>query len=291
MPPRRKQSIAEGIVVRARDLGEADRIVVMLTPERGLLSCVARSARKPGSKLGGQVDLLRHVSASMSEGRSDLHTITQAETINAFLGLRSDLDRLTMASHFAEIAERFSLPSAPNPNMFLTLRDALGFAEVEDKSKLPMLRLWFEMTAMRAVGLQPQLRHCVRTGSEIPPDDHWFSPSEGGIVRRIDQPNGEDTDRLESSSPDPAIRDDGELLRSAPLLSAPLNTLKLLRHVERYPEWERHASLKVEPGIVEDGLRLSSAALGWQQERKSGQAERVMADVVRGRRAASLLRT
>ena len=61
MPPRRKQSIAEGIVVRARDLGEADRIVVMLTPERGLLSCVARSARKPGSKLGGQVDLLRHV--------------------------------------------------------------------------------------------------------------------------------------------------------------------------------------------------------------------------------------
>ena len=106
---------AEGIVVRAHDLGEADRIVILFTPNLGLLSCVARGARRTTSRTGGHVDLLRHITAHVSEGRSDLHTLSQVETINAYLPLRRDLDRLSLASHFAEMCERFSLPKRRQP--------------------------------------------------------------------------------------------------------------------------------------------------------------------------------
>ena len=127
--PQRRYFNTEGIVVRARNLGEADRIVVLFTPNRGLISCVARGARRTTSKTGGHVDLLRHITAHISEGRSDLHVISQVETINGYLSLRNDLDRLSLASHFAEMCERFSLPNAANPNLFNLLRDSLTFTE------------------------------------------------------------------------------------------------------------------------------------------------------------------
>ena len=270
--PGRRYFNTEGIVVRARNLGEANRIVILFTPSRGLVSCVARGARRTTSKTGGHVDLLRHITAHISEGRSDLHVISQVETVDAHLGLRNDLDRLTLASHFAEICERFSLPNAANPNLFALLRDSLTYAETTTKQTLPLLRLWHEITLLTTVGLQPQLHRCVRTGADIPPGDHWFSPSEGGLVKR--------RDRLadDSTTPDPiAFTEESEL--SDPIIPAPLNTIKLLRHILRMPEWPRLERLRVETRDVEGALRLVGAMLRYQQERGEGRAERVMGEV------------
>ncbi len=274
--PGRRYFNAEGIVVRAQNLGEADRIVILLTPNRGLLSCVARSARKTTSRTGGHVDLLRHITAQISEGRSDLHTISQVETVNAHLALRNDLDRLTLASHFAEITSRFALPNAANPSLFNLLRDILTHTETTPKQTLPLLRLWHELTLLTTVGLQPQLHRCVRTGTEIPPGDHWFSPSEGGILKRPDQPT--DT----STTPDPVTfheLNQSDPTQSALLLPAPLNTIKLLRHITRTPDWTRVQTLRVAAPDIDDALRLIGAMLKYQQERGQGRAERVMGEV------------
>ena len=267
-PPRRRYFNAEGIVVRARNLGEADRIVILLTPNLGLISCVARGARRTKSKIGGNVDLLRHISAHISEGRSDLHLISQVETINPYLGLRRDFDRLTLACHFAEVCERFALPNAANPQLFNLLRDSLSYAESTPKSTLPLLRLWHETTLLTTVGLQPQLHRCVRTNAEIPPGDHWFAPSEGGLIKRPDQPD--------TTSPDPIAFNH---LETTPIIPAPLNTIKLLRHIVRTPDWRQLEQLRVDDKDVEGGLRMMSAMLRYQQERGEGRAERVMGEV------------
>ena len=270
-PPRRRYFDTQGIVVQSRDLGEADRITVMLTPNRGLVSCVARGARRTNSKTGGHVDILRHISAQVSEGRSDLHVISQVETVNAYLGLRRDLDRLTLASHFAEISERFSHPNAPNPQLFTLLRDTLSYTESTPKPNLQLLRLWYETTLLATVGLQPQLHRCVRTNTEIPPGDHWFSPSEGGLIKRTD-------DLAESSTaPDPiAFADRSE---TTPIIPAPLNVIKLLRHIVRNPDWLRVERLRLDTRDIVLGLRLIDAMLKYQQERGVGRAERVMGEV------------
>ncbi len=265
----------EGIVVRARDLGEADRIIILLTPNRGLVSAVARSARRTTSRTGGHVDLLRHITAQISEGRSDLHTISQVETVNAHLPLRNDLDRLTLASHFAEITERFGLPNAANLSLFTLLRDALTYTETTPKPTLPLLRLWHESTLLTAVGLQPQLHRCVRTNAEIPPGDHYFSPAEGGIIRRPDKVDN-------SSTPDPVSFDGSEDdTQTAPIIPAPLNTIKLLRHIARIPDWGRLAKLRADTRDIDGGLKVIGAMLRYQQERGVGRAERVMGEVGR----------
>ncbi len=260
----------EGIVVRARDLGEADRIIILLTPNRGLISAVARSARRTKSRTGGHVDLLRHITAQISEGRSDLHTISQVETIDAHLPLRNDLDRLTLASHFAEITERFALPSAANPPLFNLLRDTLIHVETTPISALSLLRLWYEITLLIAAGFQPQLHRCVRTNTEIPPGDHFFSPAEGGLIRRPDQMDN-------SSTPDPISFGNAEdFTEAAPIIPASLNTIKLLRHIARTPNWGQLVNLRVDARDVEGGLKVIGAMLRYQQERGVGRAERVM---------------
>jgi hypothetical protein len=182
-----------------------------------------------------------------------------------------------MASHFAEMCERFSLPTGANPRLFTLLRDSLAYAENVDKARLPLLRLWHEMTLLSVAGLQPQLQRCVRTGAEIPPGDHWFSASEGGVVRRPDQLVDD------STTPDPISfenRSADESGLTAALLPAPLNVLKLLRYCARTTEWERLERLKVQVRDVDGGLRLLSAMLRYQQERGIGRAERVMGEVL-----------
>ncbi len=287
MPSRRlKLFNTHGIVVRSRNLGEADRIVIIITPERGLLSCVARGARKPSSRIGGHVDLLRHVSISTSTSRSGLHPITQAETIDAYLGLRSDLDRLTLASHIAETCEFFSLETAPNPPLFQLLRDSLKYAETADKQQLGILTLWHEIRLLTISGFQPELHRCVRTGADLPPDDHWFSPAEGGFIIR--RPDDSDADRDErdsrqesefspysSSLPPFGLGVDHDPSLSSPLIYAPMNAIKLLRYLSAVESWEQSNRIRADQDDIKDSLRLSGALLAHVQERGKGSAQRL----------------
>ena len=261
---------AEGIVVRTRNLGEADRIVILLTPNRGLIHCVARSARNTKSKIGGQTDLLRHITASLRTGRSDLHIISQVETVNAHLGLHTDLDRLTLASHMAETGEQFSTEGAANPDGFNLLRESLTYAESANPDKLPLLRLWHDLQLLTISGWEPELQNCVRTGIELTEGDHWWSPTEGGVVaqhyKRTTNQQHQPTTMSHATQDDPT--------RTAPLIPAPVNALKLLRHIARpTTTWQSLSTLRATTTQTETAqtliTRLTEAVL---DRRESGSA-------------------
>lgn len=286
----RRFFITQGVVVRTHNLGEADRIVVLLTPDRGLISCVALSARKPSSKTGGHVDLLQHVSISATGGRSDLHRITQAETIDAHLRLRSNLDRLSLASHIAESCERFSAESVANPTLFQLLVESLKYVETAEVDQFPLLRLWHEMRLLTISGFRPELQRCVRSGEALPPDDHWFSPAEGGVIMRrsFSQEGAEDeigdAGAVSSGSgndatlqqivvdPDPAL--------SAPLIRAGMNAIKLLRYISNSDlTWQRISAIKVRKADATDAQKITTALLTHIQERGPTRSERVMNEI------------
>lgn len=262
---------AEGIVVRTRNLGESDRIVILLTPNRGLVHCVARSARNTKSKIGGQTDLLRHITAGINAGRSDLHIISQVETINAHLPIHTDLDRLTLASHMAESSELASTEGAANPALFLLLSESLTNAETAAPDKLPLLRLWHDVQLLTVSGWEPELHNCVRTGAVLEEGDHWWSATEGGVVAQNYNNTTSEQQRLtttdtqqrhkptpitqqrhapartqrrhEPATPTPtayAMQEDPTL--SAPLIPAPVDAIKLLRHITRPTTTWRHLS-------------------------------------------------
>jgi len=115
----------EGIVLRTHKLGEADRIVSLLTPHHGKVRAVAKGVRKTKSRFGARLEPPTHLQLQLYEGRSELHIIDQAETLDHFRTLREDLDRLTHAVSMLEVADQLGLEGEPNPGLFQMLLGAL----------------------------------------------------------------------------------------------------------------------------------------------------------------------
>ncbi len=201
----------EAVVVRASDFGEADRLITLLTPFNGLVRAVARGARKPKSRLGGNVDLLRHIKASINEGRS-LHSVSQVQSVSSLRGLHSGLEKMSTGIYMAELAERFSVEGGSNPALFNQLVRMLQVLDAEPMH--PLMSRWFEMQVLRINGFVPTITQCVDCGTDLEPQGHVFSPERGGIV-----------------CPDCRASE------SDVLLPASLNTVKLLRHMAR-AKWD-----------------------------------------------------
>jgi DNA repair protein RecO (recombination protein O) len=115
----------EGIVLRTHKLGEADRIISVLTRHHGKVRAVAKGVRKTKSRFGARLEPPTHLQLQLYEGRSELHIIDQAETIDHFKAIREDLDRLTHAVAMLEAADQLGLEGEPNPGLYQMLLGAL----------------------------------------------------------------------------------------------------------------------------------------------------------------------
>src|SRR4051795_1547234 len=107
----------EAIVIRTYKLGEADRIVVLFTRERGKVRAVAKGVRKTTSRFGGRLEPIRHVALQLYEGR-ELDTVTQAESLDTFASIREDLDRIGRAMGMLEAVEQISQDREPHRRVF-----------------------------------------------------------------------------------------------------------------------------------------------------------------------------
>ena len=197
----------DAVVLRISNLGEADRIVTLIAPVHGLIRGVAKSARKPNSKLGGHLDLFRHVIVSIRETRS-LHGLSQVSTVNGFRGLRDNLQRFSHAAYVSELSERFSVESGANRPLFQLLINVLE--SLETTTNQEMVVRFFEMRLLQLNGFAPELSKCVETGVELEPSNHFYSPDRGGLIHNNYQSSGE-----------------------AAVLPASLNTIKLLRFLSK----------------------------------------------------------
>jgi recombinational DNA repair protein (RecF pathway) len=92
MSGRERNYRAEAVVLRRRDLGEADRLLTVYSREHGKLQQVAKGARRPSSRKAGHLELFTRVQIQAARGR-ELDVITQAEALDLFSELRSDLTR------------------------------------------------------------------------------------------------------------------------------------------------------------------------------------------------------
>ena len=85
-----------GIVIRRHKFGEADRLVTLFTADFGKVRAIAKGAMRPGSKLGGNVELLTHSQLMLARGRN-LDIITQAQAIDIFLPIRDSLELMSLS--------------------------------------------------------------------------------------------------------------------------------------------------------------------------------------------------
>ena len=151
----------QGIVLRSYPFGEADRVVVMLSPNHGKLRTVAKGVRKTKSRFGGRLEPFCHVDLVLYEGRN-LDTITQVEIIEPFHRLREDLDRVVAAGTMVEVVDAVALEGESAIRLFLLLQRGLRALDGEDTH--PDLVTAFLLKAAEVVGVAPALAACAGCG-------------------------------------------------------------------------------------------------------------------------------
>lgn len=156
----------QGVVLRTQKLGEADRIVTLLTLGRGLMRVVAKGVRRTSSKFGARLEPFMVADLQLFEGRS-LDTITQASTLGAYgPHISNDYERYRAGSVMVETAERLS-EGGPVPEQFRLLVGALrtlGQARIDPE----LVRDGYLLRALAAAGWAPGFEECVKCGAAGP---------------------------------------------------------------------------------------------------------------------------
>jgi DNA repair protein RecO (recombination protein O) len=167
-----------GIVLRTYKLGEADRIVVLMTAEHGKVRAVAKGVRKTKSRFGGRLEPMSHVALLLYEGRT-LDVVSQAEQIDHFRPLHEDLDRLTRAAAMLEAVEQVAREREADARLYQML---LGGLRTLAADPGPLVVPAFFWKLLAAEGVRPELDVCVNCGGAGPLVA--FDVHEGGVLCR-----------------------------------------------------------------------------------------------------------
>ncbi len=170
------------IVLRSVDTGESDRVVTLLTRERGKVSAFARGARASRRRFGGSLEPFTLVAAEARERTaSELLALDSVTPIEAFGGIRGDLARIACAGYAAELARELVRDHEPHEELFDLL--AAYLAALAAGPARPAALRAFELGALRSAGLSPRLDACARCGAPLPGDRAVrFDPSRGGAL-------------------------------------------------------------------------------------------------------------
>ena len=172
----------EAIVLRTQKLGEADRIITLLTRRNGRVRAVAKGVRRTSSRFGSRLEPFTHVDLQIAEGRS-LDIVTQAETLSPYGALMgADYERYTAGTAMLETAERLVVEDKePALQHFLLLVGAMR--AICDQGRAPGQVLdAFLLRSLSVAGYAPTFEACARCGLEGP---HLaFNPAAGGMLCR-----------------------------------------------------------------------------------------------------------
>lgn len=243
----------EAVVLRHSNWGEADRLLVLYTREKGKLQAVAKGARKMRSRKAGHLQPFMRVTLQLAKARGP-QIVTDAETLDAYQPLREDLLRTGYASYVVELLDKFTYEDeSVNPLIFYLLTDSLSRIALNPDPWLAVR--FYEIRLLDSLGFRPQLFNCVNCQAEIKPEPQFFSPAQGGVLcprcaaglkgvwavseqalkyfRHLQRSNYATSER---ARPDAAIQKEMETLMQAYftyLLERELNSPGFIQHVRK----------------------------------------------------------
>lgn len=160
-----------GLVVRSVNYGEKDRILSLLTEEKGLITVMARGSRSLKSRSLVATETFCYSSYVLDQ-KGTRYTVREVELIESFFGLRSDLCRMALASYVGEVAAHVGTENLPD---LLFLRLTLNTLYALAKGTYPTWQVKgaFEMRASAILGFEPTLSRCAVCG-EIGEDAYLY---------------------------------------------------------------------------------------------------------------------
>jgi DNA repair protein RecO (recombination protein O) len=174
MPPYKEQ----GVVLRSAKLGEADKIVTIMTQGSGKVRGVAKGIRKTTSRFGARLEPFTHVNLMLYRGRGSLDTITQAEIIAPHRAIRDDLALFAAGETMLEAVDRVAEEHERNVRLVLLLLSGLRALETRPADPAAVAES-FVLKLLSVSGFHPSLTACAVCGST---DVQLFSAALGGAV-------------------------------------------------------------------------------------------------------------
>jgi len=170
----------EAVVLRTHKLGEADRIITLLTRQNGRVRAVAKGVRRTMSKFGSRLEPFTHVDLQLAEGRT-FDVVTQAETRAAYAaGFGNDYERYTAGTVMLETAERLATEEKePALAQFRLLVGALRAMASPDHRPGQVLDSYL-LRALALAGYAPSFDDCAHCGRPGP--HRYLNPSMGGVL-------------------------------------------------------------------------------------------------------------
>ena len=153
-----------GLVLRETVTRDADKILTVLTLDRGRLSVIARGARRKGSRVAAACQLLAYSEMTLYE-RGRWTMLDAADTIELFDGLRQDLTALSRAAYFAELTEAVS--DGSGGDVLPLLLNAL-YALSALKKPPQLVKPAFQFRLMALAGYEPMADGCALCGAPQP---------------------------------------------------------------------------------------------------------------------------
>jgi DNA repair protein RecO (recombination protein O) len=185
MTDRPRSYTTEGVVIRRRNLGDADAIITIFSLHHGKFDAVAKGVRKPTSRMRGHLEPLTRVQVHLARGRT-LDVFTQAESIEAHRALKSDLDRVNLALYCAELSDRFTIDRVEQRPVYELLVDVL---KALDGGASALAARYFEIHLLAISGYEAQVDVCAVCRQKLPEEETLFSGPAGGLVCRQCRPS------------------------------------------------------------------------------------------------------
>ncbi len=176
----------KALVLREVKYKDADKILTVLTQTEGKMTVKARGALRRGCKYSAASQALAYSEMTLF-GNGGKWSINEAETIEQFLPLRSDISALALGSYFAEALESLSDEDSPNPSMLQLGLNSL-YALGRGLYPQTQIKAAFELRLMCLAGFEPDIFGCAVCGKD-PPEDAMFSVN-GGILHCRSCPPG-----------------------------------------------------------------------------------------------------
>ena len=167
----------KGIVLVENNLGDFDKMLTILTPGMGKISCTAKGARRPKSLLMAGTQYLCFADYLIYKG-SDTYSINSCETIEFFYNIRTDLDKYKYAVHITKIILDVT---NENENSYRTLQLFLNtlYTISETNKNLDLILAIFKLRLMCILGFKPSVEKC--TNCSIDEDIKYFSLKDNGF--------------------------------------------------------------------------------------------------------------
>ncbi len=156
----------QGIVLRETNYKEADKILTVLTEDFGKRTMKASGCRRKTSKLTAASQLLVYSEMTLSE-RGEYTNLTEADPLQQFWGVRQDLEKLALASYFAEVTETTVQEGERCPEILSLLLNCLYALDTLQKP-LSQVKAVFELRLLCLTGYAPLLDSCAVCGVPEP---------------------------------------------------------------------------------------------------------------------------